>query len=149
MGDGPARAALQAAHPDFVFAGTQRGEALARHIASADLFPFPSLSETFGNVILEALASGLPVVAYREGAAREYLRSNYNGYCIATGEAAAFVEATTRLAGNPGLIRHMGRAAHESMARLSPEMVIREFETLLRELAEERDHGHDTVAIHA
>jgi len=149
VGDGPARAALQAAHPDFIFVGMQRGEALARHIASADMFPFPSLSETFGNVILEALASGLPVVAYREGAAREHLRSNYNGYCIATGEAAAFVEATVRLAGNPGLIRHMGRAAHESMARLSPEMVIREFETLLRELAEERDHGHDTVAIHA
>ena len=149
VGDGPARAALQAANPDFVFAGMQRGEALARHYASADLFPFPSLSETFGNVILEALASGLPVVAYHEGAARGHLRSNYNGYCIAPGEAAAFIEATIRLASNPGLIRHMGRAAHESMARLSPELAIREFETLLRELAEERDHGHDTVAVHA
>jgi glycosyltransferase involved in cell wall biosynthesis len=149
VGDGPARAALQAAHPDFVFAGMQRGEALARHIASADLFPFPSLSETFGNVILEALACGVPVVAYREGAAREHLRSNYNGYCIASGKAAAFVEATVRLAGNPGLIRHMGRAARESMARLSPERVIREFEILLRELAEDSTHGHATVAVHA
>ena len=63
--------------------------------------------------------------------------------------ADAFVAATVRLAGNPGLIRHMGRRAHEGMARLSPERVIREFETLLRELAEERDHGHDTVAVHA
>ena len=149
VGDGPARAALQAAHPDFIFAGMQRDEALARHVASADLFPFPSLSETFGNVILEALACGLPVVAYHEGAAREHLRDGYNGYRIASGDADAFVAATVRLAGNPGLIRHMGRRAHEGMARLSPERVIREFETLLRELAEERDHGHDTVAVHA
>lgn len=149
VGDGPARAALQAAHPDFIFAGMQRGDALARHIASADLFPFPSLSETFGNVILEALASGVPVIAYREGAAREHLRDGYNGYCIAPGDADAFVAATATLAGNPGLIRHMGRCAHESMARLSPDQVIREFESLLHELAEERDHGHDTFAVHA
>jgi glycosyltransferase involved in cell wall biosynthesis len=149
VGDGPARTALQAANPDFIFAGTQRGEALARHIASTDLFPFPSLSETFGNVILEALACGVPVIAYREGAAREHLRDGYNGYCIASGDADAFITATTTLASNPGLIRHMGRRAHESMARLSPDQVIREFESLLRELAEEQHHEHDTVAVHA
>jgi glycosyltransferase involved in cell wall biosynthesis len=149
VGDGPARAALQAANPDFIFVGTQRGESLARHIASADLFPFPSLSETFGNVILEALASGVPVIAYREGAAREHLCNGYNGYCIASGDADAFVAATATLSGNPGLIRHMGRRAHEGMVRLSPEQVIREFESLLRELAEEQRHEHDAVAIHA
>ena len=149
VGDGPARAALQAANPDFIFAGTQRGEALARHIASTDLFPFPSLSETFGNVILEALACGVPVIAYREGAAREHLCNGYNGYCIASGDAEAFVAATATLAGNPGLIRHMGRHAHEGVARLSPEQVIREFEALLRELAEAQRHEHDAVAIHA
>ena len=149
VGDGPARAALQAVNPDFVFAGTQRGEALARHIASADLFPFPSLSETFGNVILEALACGVPVVAYREGAAREHLCNGYNGYCVASGDADAFVAATATLAGNPGLIRHMGRRAHESMARLSPDQVIREFESLLRELAKEHRHEHDAVVVHA
>ncbi|MBD8871651.1 glycosyltransferase family 1 protein [Rhodanobacter sp. DHB23] len=149
VGDGPARAALQAANPDFIFAGTQRGEALARHIASTDLFPFPSLSETFGNVILEALACGVPVIAYREGAAREHLSDGYNGYCIAPGDAETFIAATSTLAGNPGLIRHMGRRAHESMARLSPEQVVREFESLLRELAEEQRHEHDAVAVHA
>lgn len=137
VGDGPARTALQAANPDFIFAGVQRGDALWRHYASADLFPFPSLSETFGNVILEALAAGLPVVAYAEGAAREHLADGINGYCIASGNEAAFIAAVTRLAGNPGLIRHMGRAAHERMAGLSPDAVIRDFETLLRDLAEE------------
>ncbi len=149
VGDGPARAALQAAHPDFIFAGVQRGEALARHFASADLFPFPSLSETFGNVIIEALAAGLPVVAYAEGAAREHLVDGVNGYCIESGNATAFVEATATLASNPGLIRHMGRAAHAGMAGLSPDAVIRDFEALLRELAEEHPHEHAATVAHA
>lgn len=149
VGDGPARAALQAANPDFIFAGMQRGEALARHYASADLFPFPSLSETFGNVILEALAAGLPVVAYREGAAREHLVSGQNGYVIESGDEAAFIDATTTLAGNPSLIRHMGRAAHASVAALSPQAVIRDFETLLKQLAQEKPHVQHAAAAHA
>ena len=149
VGDGPARAALEAAHPDFIFAGVQRDEALARHYASADLFPFPSLSETFGNVILEALAAGLPVVAYAEGAAREHLVDGVNGYCIESGNAAAFVDASARLASNPGLIRHMGRAAHVGVAGLSPDAVIRDFENLLREMAEENHHEHFAAAAHA
>ncbi|WP_266168967.1 glycosyltransferase family 4 protein [Dyella subtropica] len=149
VGDGPARAALQAAHPDFIFAGMQRGEALARHYASADLFPFPSLSETFGNVILEALAAGLPVVAYEEGAAREHLDTGINGYRIEAGNETAFIEATTTLACNASLIRHMGRAAQASIANLSPDAVIREFETLLSELAKEHSDEHPTAAAHA
>jgi glycosyltransferase involved in cell wall biosynthesis len=149
VGDGPARAALEAAHPDFIFAGVQRGEALARYYASADLFPFPSLSETFGNVILEALAAGLPVVAYAEGAAREHLVDGVNGYCIASGDSSAFVDAAARLASNPALIRHMGRAAHAGVAGLSPDAVIRDFETLLREMAEENLHEHAIAVAHA
>jgi glycosyltransferase involved in cell wall biosynthesis len=137
VGDGPARATLQAANPDFIFTGVQRGEALARHYASADFFPFSSLSETFGNVILEALAAGLPVVAYAEGAAREHLIDGVNGYCIASGDAAAFIHAATLLGSQPALIRQMGHAAHEGMAGLSPDAVIRDFEKLLRDLAEE------------
>jgi glycosyltransferase involved in cell wall biosynthesis len=142
VGDGPARAGLQAAHPDFIFAGMKRDEALAAHYASADLFPFPSLSETFGNVILEALAAGLPVVAYAEGAAREHLFDGINGFRIASGEASAFTKAAVMLAGDVNLIRHMGRAAVESVERLSPDAVIREFENLLRELVEENMHDH-------
>ncbi|HET6554730.1 MAG TPA: glycosyltransferase family 1 protein [Dyella sp.] len=149
VGDGPARAALEAANPDFIFVGMQRGEALARHYASADLFPFPSLSETFGNVILEALASGLPVIAYEEGAAREHLRTGHNGYRIDAGDENAFLASATTLAGNASLIRHMGRAAHASMASLSPDVVIREFENLLRELARENVHEHSATAAHA
>lgn len=145
VGEGPARAALQAANPDFIFAGAQRGEALARHYASADLFPFPSLSETFGNVVIEAMAAGLPVVAFAQGAALEHLADGINGYAIEPGDAAAFVQAAATLAGNPALIRHMGRAAHAGVAGLSPDAVIRDFETLLRDMAEENLHEHAAI----
>jgi glycosyltransferase involved in cell wall biosynthesis len=147
VGDGPERAALQAANPDFIFAGVRRGDVLARHYASADLFPFSSLSETFGNVILEALAAGLPVVAFAEGAAREHLIDGVNGYCIESGNTAAFIEAASNLGSNPALIRHMGRAAHQGMAGLSPDAVIRDFEKLLRDLAEENSDASSAAAV--
>jgi glycosyltransferase involved in cell wall biosynthesis len=147
VGDGPARAALQAAHPDFIFVGMKRDEALAAHYASADLFPFPSLSETFGNVILEALSAGLPVVAYNEGAAREHLIDGVNGFRIESGDAQAFTTAAVTLASDIRLIRHLGNAAVASVERLSPDAVIREFEHQLQQLVEENVHErHVNVA---
>ena len=70
---------LAAENPDFIFCGVQRGEALARHFASGDLFLFPSHSETFGNTTLEAMASGVPTVAFDYGAAREHLQGGVHG----------------------------------------------------------------------
>jgi glycosyltransferase involved in cell wall biosynthesis len=64
VGDGPARGPLERRHPDAVFVGAKTGETLARHYAAADLFVFPSRTDTFGLVLLEALASGLPVAAF-------------------------------------------------------------------------------------
>ena len=85
VGDGPARSRLQSAHPDARFVGVQRGAELAAHYASADLFLFPSLSDTFGNVVLEALASGLPVASFAVAAAAEHV-----------------VDGLSRPAGRPG-----------------------------------------------
>jgi glycosyltransferase involved in cell wall biosynthesis len=64
VGDGPQRASLERRYPKVHFAGVKVGEDLARAYASADVFVFPSRTDTFGNVLLEALASGLPVAAY-------------------------------------------------------------------------------------
>jgi glycosyltransferase involved in cell wall biosynthesis len=64
VGDGPARAALEQSYPDAVFLGSLQGEALAAVYAAADVFVFPSRTDTFGLVLLEALASGLPVAAF-------------------------------------------------------------------------------------
>lgn len=63
VGDGPQRAGLQKRYPDVVFAGAKHGEELATHYAASDVFVFPSRTDTFGLVLLEALASGVPVAA--------------------------------------------------------------------------------------
>ena len=75
VGDGPARAALAARFPDAVFLGARHGEALADIYAAADVFVFPSLTDTFGLVLLEALASGVPVAAYPADAPRDVIGS--------------------------------------------------------------------------
>ncbi len=130
VGDGPLRERLQRENPDFIFAGIQRGDALARHFASGDLFLFPSRSETFGNVTLEAMASGLATVAFDYGAARQYLRHGVSG--AAVNEDAAFIESAVRLAEDDALRQGMGAAAHASMQQLHPERVVADFEAVLR-----------------
>jgi glycosyltransferase involved in cell wall biosynthesis len=86
VGDGPLRAALQAACPDLLFCGARTGEALAAHYASADVLLLPSETETFGNVTLEAMASGLAVVAYDYAAARVHIRSGESGVLVPCGQ---------------------------------------------------------------
>jgi glycosyltransferase involved in cell wall biosynthesis len=114
VGDGPQRRRLQAEFPRARFAGVQRGEALAQHYASADLFLFPSLSETFGNVTLEALASGLPVVAFDTAAAAEHVDDCDNGLLAPPGAEEAFIAAACSLAWQHrhlGALREKARAA--------------------------------------
>ena len=129
VGDGPQRALLERAHPDVVFAGTQRGEALARHYASADLFLFPSRTETFGNVVLEAAASGLAIAAFDRAAAQAHLYDGVSA-CLAAegGDAAAFVDAARRaLAGAaPGSVLREGARRAALAADWGP--VLRSFE---------------------
>lgn len=136
VGDGPERAALQAANPDFIFCGMQRGEDLARHYASADLFVFPSRSETFGNVTLEAMASGLATVAFDSGAAREHLRSGLHGAAVA--DDAGFIEAVVDLGGDGPRRRAMGASAHLAVQALQPAQVAADFDVLLSRLAQQR-----------
>lgn len=98
VGDGPERARLQHAYPGHHFTGMLTGAALAEHYASADLFLYPSLTETFGNVTLEAMASGLAVVAFDYAAAREHLQHMENGVRVPYGDARCFVEMAATLA---------------------------------------------------
>jgi glycosyltransferase involved in cell wall biosynthesis len=73
VGDGPARAALERQYPDAVFVGAKHGEALAEIYAAADVFVFPSRTDTFGLVLLEALASGVPVAGFPAAAPRDVI----------------------------------------------------------------------------
>jgi glycosyltransferase involved in cell wall biosynthesis len=93
VGDGPERAALQRAHPQAVFAGMRTGVDLATHYASGDLFLFPSVTETFGNVLMEALASGLAAVAFDYAAARQHIVHGRHGLLAPFGDAGAFKAA--------------------------------------------------------
>jgi len=127
VGTGPVAARLAREHPDFVFAGLRLGEDLAEHFASADLFLFPSLTETFGNVTLEAMASGVPTIAFDYGAARAYLRDREHGRLVPLADPAAFVAAAVEVASDTGRRRAMGVAARRAVEPLRPECVARDF----------------------
>jgi glycosyltransferase involved in cell wall biosynthesis len=142
VGDGPERSRLQASLPEAVFTGVLRGEALAAHYASADVFLFPSLTETFGNVTLEAMASGLAVVAYDDAAAARYIRPFASGLLAPRGDAAEFVAHARRLALQPGLVDRLGPAAREAVAGAGWDAVGAAFSGLLEEAAARAEGGH-------
>ncbi|HKK18987.1 MAG TPA: glycosyltransferase family 1 protein [Opitutales bacterium] len=96
VGDGPERAKLEKAHPEFIFCGMQQGEELARHYASGDIFIFPSVTETFGNVVTEAMASGLVTVAYDYAAPHRFIKDGRNGFLATYDKQEDFISATNR-----------------------------------------------------
>ncbi|HEX2092120.1 MAG TPA: glycosyltransferase family 1 protein [Longimicrobiaceae bacterium] len=113
VGDGPMREELEAALPEAHFAGHQTGEALARWYASADVFVFPSTTETFGNVVLEALASGLPAVVVDRGGPPDQIEPGENGWIARANNPADLADRVEQLLRDPGLRERMGRRAAE------------------------------------
>jgi phosphatidylinositol alpha 1,6-mannosyltransferase len=115
VGDGPDRGRLERLHAGngVVFAGFQVGEALSRHYASADVFAFPSRTETFGNVVQEAMASALPVVGVAAGGVRDVVRPGETGLLADPEDPADFARALGRLAADPALRRQLGRAGRD------------------------------------
>ncbi len=100
VGEGPIRGELQAhySHPRIVFTGARFDEELARIYASADLFAFPSMTDTFGNAVLEAHASGLPALVSDEGGPREIVESHGSGLVVDARTPEAMSRAMLRLA---------------------------------------------------
>jgi glycosyltransferase involved in cell wall biosynthesis len=80
VGDGPARTALAQKYPEVIFTGYKTGEELAALVAAADVFVFPSRTDTFGVVLLEAMASGVPVAAYPVTGPTETVHNGVNGF---------------------------------------------------------------------
>ena len=115
VGDGPYLEALTAALPDAVFLGYLTGEKLAKAYASADVFVFPSTTDTFGNVILEAQASGLPVIVSDVGGPKELVEEGKTGFVTKAHDADDFARAITTVMGDPKLRSGMGEQARQGV----------------------------------
>ncbi|RMF18774.1 MAG: glycosyltransferase family 1 protein [Gammaproteobacteria bacterium] len=145
VGDGPCRKRLQRRHPEFIYAGMQQGRALAEHYASGDLFLFPSETETFGNVVLEAMASGLAVVAYDRAAARIHIENGRSGITVPPGDEQAFSAAALQLATRPSLLTRLKRAAREHAQHQSwPRMADVFLEVISLAIRNEAHHANAT-----
>ncbi len=152
VGDGPARAELQRQYPQHIFAGMRSGEDLATHYASGDLFLFPSLTETFGNVTTEAMASGLAVIAYDYAAAGQLILDGENGFVAPRDDGQAFSQAALRALADPlrrTAVRHRARLTAE---HLSWRHVVRDFAAVLHEIVaahEQNENLHDATLLTA
>lgn len=133
VGDGPKLKELRARRPEFIYAGSQYGDDLARYYASADLFVFPSLTETFGNVTLEAMASGLGVVAFDYAAARQHIKNEKNGFTVSFGDEKAFIDTTIK-AVRSSYWRDVREEARRSARKVRWKKITKRFEEQLREL---------------
>lgn len=134
VGDGPLRAPLQARRPDLHFAGQRAGEDLARHVASGDLFLFPSKTETFGNVVTEALSSGVPVIAFAHAAAAQLIRPGVNGWSVPLEDDQAFVDAAVDAATDRDRLARWAQEARTSVLPLDWDRIVRQFESELRDV---------------
>jgi phosphatidylinositol alpha 1,6-mannosyltransferase len=127
VGDGPERGALERAVPQAIFTGFLDGEDLSIAYASSDIFLFPSDTESFGNVTLEAMASGLPCVCANATGSRSLVAAGSTGFLAEPRDVAQFADYLVQLANDDDLRRQMGEAARaraltfswdETMARL-------------------------------
>jgi glycosyltransferase involved in cell wall biosynthesis len=126
VGQGPAREWFEKRLPKAVFAGFQAGEDLGRAVASMDMLFNPSVTETFGNVTLEAMAAGLPVVAARATGSESLIDDGVTGRLIQPGRTQAFADALRQFCEDGELRRKIGLAGLQSSARYGWDQVNQE-----------------------
>lgn len=136
VGDGPIRARLERQWPEVHFAGMRFDEDLARHYASADVFVFGSTSETFGNVVIEAMASGLAVLTYNYAAGKQFIRSGVNGHLAPLGDRAAFIQCTRDVFKDGSKMRSTRLAARLTAEGYPWAATIDRFSTILKKASE-------------
>ncbi|WP_334153863.1 glycosyltransferase family 4 protein [Tepidimonas sp.] len=136
VGDGPQRAWLAQRCPQAVLLGALTGEALAQAYANGDLLAFTSLTETFGNVTLEALASGLPVLAFAYAAAAEVVRHGDSGLLAPVGDAEAYLQLARTAAADEALLQRLRSGAVHAVQHLGWGRIVEQVESIwLRLLA--------------
>ena len=137
VGDGPQRHRFERELPNGLFTGFVSPDDLARHYASADIYVHASLTETFGNVLTEAMASGLSVASFDYASAREFVQNGENGLVAPPGDSGALISAAVRLAVDPDLRQRLRKAAAARMELQSWETVISRFEAELANIVAE------------
>jgi glycosyltransferase involved in cell wall biosynthesis len=130
VGHGPYSEALAQSLPEAVFTGYLRGKELATAYASADIFVFPSTTDTFGNVILEAQACGVPVIVSDSGGPKELVEDRTNGFITRSRDVDDFTQAIRSLATDTALRERMGDAARKSVTDRSWPNAFRKFWSL-------------------
>lgn len=142
VGDGPARAELQALYPDAIFTGMQTGEALASHYASGDIFLYPSLTETYGNVTIEAMASSLATIAYDYAAAHQHMRHDVNGLLVPYGDTDSFIMQAKGLIADQARVQRLRSAARNTVEALTWEHIMGQLEAVLFDVVRNQGEIH-------
>jgi glycosyltransferase involved in cell wall biosynthesis len=139
VGDGPMRHELEQSFADVIFAGFRTGEDLAAHYASADMFVFASQTETFGNVTLEAMASGLAVVAFKHAAAGELIQNGVNGMLAAHASDIHFEMAAQTLLNRPELMAYVRQQACISAQSMGWDTIVKKTESVIYDVLDQRE----------
>lgn len=134
-GEGPLKRSLMKAHPDCHFAGFFSRDEIGRYYASGDIYIHASLTETFGNVLTEAMASGLAAAGFDYAAARIFMKDGENGLTAPCDQPEALIAAGVRLATDPALRSRLRFAGRASVEQQSWGTVIARFESDLEEAA--------------
>jgi phosphatidylinositol alpha 1,6-mannosyltransferase len=146
VGDGPMRAELEERLPDAVFAGHRHGAELAAWYASADVFLFPSTTETLGNVVLEAMASGLPTVVVDRGGPQDLVEPGETGFVARANDVVDLADRAERLLRDPAERERMAAAAHAAAAERDWERINGRLLESYRELVASHPRGRGRTA---
>lgn len=147
-GEGPLKTSLARAHPEHTFIGFFSREEIGRYYASADIYIHASLTETFGNVLTEALASGLAVAGFDYAAARQFITHEVNGLTVPRDDSKALIGVAVRLATDRALRDRLRSQARQPLLEQSWERVIDRFEADLADvLRSSRPHSISSAAL--
>ena len=130
VGDGPLKEQFQKRYPEIIFPGMLSQTNLAAYYASSDLFIFPSQTETFGNVTLEALASGIPVLAFDCAAARDWVQTGVNGWLVAENNPEGFAAQAVSIFKSKDLLDQITQSTRQQVVHLDWDQIAEQVESV-------------------